>query len=75
MHWTLTVVSLREIGIECYDSMAGSGAGSGREVLENLMHWLQDEVDHKKKSVLDDIEWERVYVPCSFGCNHHHITL
>lgn len=55
-HWTLAVVNFRDKRIEYYDSMAGSG----REVLDNLMHWVRDEMEHKKKSVLDESEWETI---------------
>lgn len=47
-HWTLAVVSITNKTITYYDSMSGSG----RNYLQGLLHWLQDEaVDQTKDSV------------------------
>lgn len=55
-HWTLGVVNFKEKRVEHYDSMAGGGSA---RVLDNLMQWVRDEAENKKKP-FDESEWEKV---------------
>ena len=57
MHWTVAVAFMQKRRIEFYDSMNGSG----REELQALLSYLNDEHQAKKGSPLPDAdEWELV---------------
>jgi len=51
-HWTLAVIFMQKKQIVYYDSMSGSG----KEKLNLLLKWLQDEHKDKKKSPLPNVE-------------------
>ncbi len=52
-HWVLAVAHIVSKTIVYYDSFAGNGVPH----LRNLLKWLADEYDDKKKMLLDTSEW------------------
>lgn len=57
MHWVCAVVYMQEKRIQFYDSLGDSG----REYLQHLFRYLQDEHMDKKKAPLPDAnKWQLV---------------
>lgn len=55
VHWTLAVINLKAKQLEYFDSMGG--ISTGKNILNHLRKYLEDEHNDKKKLPLDTSSW------------------
>ncbi len=57
-HWTMMIIFMQQKKICYYDSMSGSGMRHMRHVLQ----WIKDDIQDKRKEVIDTNEWKLIDV-------------